>query len=482
MASSLLLLLLLTAEPTPAAPPSPAVPAEEVKPTATAADEHFTRGLEALKAQDSATAITELSACVQALPSRVDCRWELGWAYSLENRWARRSRSGRRCRSSSRISRTWRARSPRPAPRPRSQERLAKPPDPHRAPRPARGGQGAHPRHGRRDARHHRARGPSASRRAPTNVLAGVRALLRGRGPHLREPRGPAVRRRRDEEVPLEQPVLRVPLPTSYAPGAQGRGGGRGLHGEQPLGRLRRGVPPRDGGHAGHSSASPGAGRRAAWPRWSATGCASAWWPSTPRPRATTSTTCPPPRRWCARWRPRMTSSSSPSTAAPRAARPCTCRTARRSSWARTAGDLRTFTHAMVDSGAHVVLGHGPHVARAMEFYKGRLIAYSMGNFATYGRFNLRAPRAWAWCSRWSWTAKGRYLSGRILPTKQMARASPLPDRGGRRHLPGAQADDPGLPADGCADRRRWRHLSSRQAEAVRAAGRAVGRVVSTRS
>ncbi|HEX8701301.1 MAG TPA: CapA family protein, partial [Myxococcaceae bacterium] len=89
MASSLLLLLLLTAAPTPAAPPAPtAAPTEaEVDPAATAADGHFARGLEALKARESAAAITALSACVQAMPSRVDCRWELGWAYSLENRW-----------------------------------------------------------------------------------------------------------------------------------------------------------------------------------------------------------------------------------------------------------------------------------------------------------------------------------------------------------------------------------------------------------
>ena len=29
-------------------------------------------------------------------------------------------------------------------------------------------------------------------------------------------------------------------------------------------------------------------------------------------------------------------------------------------------------------------IGHGPHVVRGMERYKDRLIAYSLGNFATY--------------------------------------------------------------------------------------------------
>ena len=49
-------------------------------------------------------------------------------------------------------------------------------------------------------------------------------------------------------------------------------------------------------------------------------------------------------------------------------------------------GDLRTFAHFCIDNGADVVYGHGPHVVRAMEVYKGRFIAYSLGNFCTpYG-------------------------------------------------------------------------------------------------
>ena len=48
-------------------------------------------------------------------------------------------------------------------------------------------------------------------------------------------------------------------------------------------------------------------------------------------------------------------------------------------------GDLMKFSHAVIDAGADVVFGHGPHVMRGMEFYKGRLIAYSLGNFCGYG-------------------------------------------------------------------------------------------------
>src|SRR5262249_13521708 len=52
-------------------------------------------------------------------------------------------------------------------------------------------------------------------------------------------------------------------------------------------------------------------------------------------------------------------------------------------------GDPVAFAHAVVDAGADLVLGSGPHVLRAMEWYRGRLIAYSHGNFAGYDTFGL---------------------------------------------------------------------------------------------
>src|SRR5215204_697928 len=54
-------------------------------------------------------------------------------------------------------------------------------------------------------------------------------------------------------------------------------------------------------------------------------------------------------------------------------------------------GNLPLFAHTVIDAGADLVLGHGPHVLRGMEIYKDRLIAYSLGNFATYGWFSLKA-------------------------------------------------------------------------------------------
>jgi hypothetical protein len=48
-------------------------------------------------------------------------------------------------------------------------------------------------------------------------------------------------------------------------------------------------------------------------------------------------------------------------------------------------GAVERFAHRMIDAGATMVVGHGPHVPRAMEIYRGRLIAYSLGNFWTHG-------------------------------------------------------------------------------------------------
>jgi hypothetical protein len=82
-------------------------------------------------------------------------------------------------------------------------------------------------------------------------------------------------------------------------------------------------------------------------------------------------------------------------------------------------GDLREFTHAVVDAGADLVLGSGPHVLRGMEFYQDRLIAYSLGNFATYGRFNLSGNAGVGAVLEVTLDKQGRFVSGKIFSTEQ---------------------------------------------------------------
>jgi hypothetical protein len=85
-------------------------------------------------------------------------------------------------------------------------------------------------------------------------------------------------------------------------------------------------------------------------------------------------------------------------------------------------GNVYEFAHRMIDKGADVVLGHGPHVARAMEIYKGRFIAYSLGNFCTYGSFNLKSRNGTAPVVRLSLNSRGEFINGRITSIFQLPR------------------------------------------------------------
>ena len=82
-------------------------------------------------------------------------------------------------------------------------------------------------------------------------------------------------------------------------------------------------------------------------------------------------------------------------------------------------GDVYNFAHTMIDNGADVVFGHGPHVTRAIEVYKDRFISYSLGNFCTYGRFNLSGPNGIAPIVNITVDTTGRFLSGWIIPVSQ---------------------------------------------------------------
>ena len=91
-------------------------------------------------------------------------------------------------------------------------------------------------------------------------------------------------------------------------------------------------------------------------------------------------------------------------------------------------GNLRAFSHAVVDAGADLVVGHGPHVLRGMEFYKGRLIAYSMGNFAGYGVFSLSGPLGVSGILKATLRADGTWVKGRLVATRLVGEGLPALD------------------------------------------------------
>lgn len=55
-------------------------------------------------------------------------------------------------------------------------------------------------------------------------------------------------------------------------------------------------------------------------------------------------------------------------------------------------GNVVAFARAALESGAGLVIGHGPHVMRAAQWRDSALVFYSLGNLATYGPFTLSEP------------------------------------------------------------------------------------------
>lgn len=92
-------------------------------------------------------------------------------------------------------------------------------------------------------------------------------------------------------------------------------------------------------------------------------------------------------------------------------------------------GHLMAFARTAVDAGADLVLGHGPHVLRGAEIYKDRLIAYSLGNFVTYGRFNLRGLLGVSVVLNVELDPEtGRFLGADVHSTKQIDRGVAVKD------------------------------------------------------
>ncbi len=97
-------------------------------------------------------------------------------------------------------------------------------------------------------------------------------------------------------------------------------------------------------------------------------------------------------------------------------------------------GDLTRFAHAVIDAGADLVVGHGPHVLRGMEWYRGRLIAYSLGNFGGYEVFSLGGPLSVSGILAVTLRGDGRWVRGELVPTQLLANGLPALDPAERAH------------------------------------------------
>src|SRR5205814_8299265 len=91
-------------------------------------------------------------------------------------------------------------------------------------------------------------------------------------------------------------------------------------------------------------------------------------------------------------------------------------------------GDPIRFAHAVVNAGADLVLGSGPHVLRAMEWYRGRLIAYSLGNFTGFHTLATSGVSGLSGILRVRLKADGTFAAGRLLPIALVGAGTPTHD------------------------------------------------------
>jgi hypothetical protein len=94
--------------------------------------------------------------------------------------------------------------------------------------------------------------------------------------------------------------------------------------------------------------------------------------------------------------------------------------------------DVIKIAHAVIDNGADLVIGHGPHVTRGMELYKNRLIAYSLGNFCTANKVSISGYNGIAPLLTVTLSDKGAFQYGDILATRQTGGTGPSVDEAGK--------------------------------------------------
>ena len=110
-------------------------------------------------------------------------------------------------------------------------------------------------------------------------------------------------------------------------------------------------------------------------------------------------------------------------------------------------GNAEAFAHMAINAGASVVIASGPHVLRGMQFYKGHLIAYSLGNFASYGDFSTDGDLDMSVVLRVTLSSAGRFEHARIYPIQFTGEGRPVPGGGAVAFVAKLASEDFGLSA-----------------------------------
>lgn len=78
-------------------------------------------------------------------------------------------------------------------------------------------------------------------------------------------------------------------------------------------------------------------------------------------------------------------------------------------------GDSVKFARGAIDAGADTIILHGPHVPRALELYKKKLIIYSLGNFLTGQGISTSGVSGQAPLIRYQIKANGEFVGGQVV-------------------------------------------------------------------
>jgi len=91
-------------------------------------------------------------------------------------------------------------------------------------------------------------------------------------------------------------------------------------------------------------------------------------------------------------------------------------------------GNPEAFAHRVIDAGADLVLGSGPHVLRGMEIYRDRLVAYSLGNFSGFHNFTIEGVLGESAVLHVTVAGDGSFRAGRLASLQLVEEGQPVPD------------------------------------------------------
>ena len=110
-------------------------------------------------------------------------------------------------------------------------------------------------------------------------------------------------------------------------------------------------------------------------------------------------------------------------------------------------GNPEAFAHLAIDAGASLVIASGPHVLRGLQFYRGHLIAYSLGNFAGYHNFAIDGDLTMSAILRVTLSSSGRFVKARLYPVQLDGAGQPVPGGGAISFVAGLSSADFGASA-----------------------------------